>query len=93
MQSGVIHAEDIVSKFMQRDQSYGNLLASISEAERRIVLLKKENEDLKERERKSEEVAADLDKPLRKNHINLDEEYKKVSKASQLILKSERASE
>jgi hypothetical protein len=32
MQSGVIHAEDIVKKFMLRDESYGNLLASISDA-------------------------------------------------------------
>lgn len=40
-QSGVVRAEDICRKFMLRDESYGNLLASISEAERNIASLKK----------------------------------------------------
>ena len=93
MQSGVMQAEDIVRKFMMRDESYGNLLASISEAERRITLLKKDNDDLRLKEQKLIEFSAELDKPARKNIINLDTEYKKISKATQLNLKSEQVCE
>ena len=92
-QSGVVHAEDIVRKFMLRDESYGNLLASISEAERRIAALKRENEELNERERRAEEVAVDLDKPMKRNSISLEEDYKRVAKMTQMTLKSERAEE
>ena len=92
-QSGVVHAEDIVKKFMLRDESYGNLLASISEAERRIAALKRENEELNERERRAEEVAVDLDKPMKRNSISLEEDYKRVAKMTQMTLKSERAEE
>lgn len=39
-------AQEIVSKFLSREETYGQLLISIAEYEKRIERLKKENEDL-----------------------------------------------
>jgi len=37
---------EIVNKFLSREETYGQLLISIAEYEKRIEKLKKENEDL-----------------------------------------------
>ena len=43
---GVGDAQEIVNKFLSREETYGQLLISIAEYEKRIERLKKENEDL-----------------------------------------------
>jgi len=39
-------AQEIVNKFLSREETYGQLLISIAEYEKKIERLKKENEDL-----------------------------------------------
>lgn len=44
--TGIGDALEIVNKFLSREETYGQLLISIAEYEKKIERLKKENEDL-----------------------------------------------
>jgi hypothetical protein len=47
--TGVTDVQEMVQKFLTREQTYSQLLVSISESEAKIDLLKRENENLRQR--------------------------------------------
>ena len=47
--TGVTDVQDMVRKFLTREQTYSQLLMAVSESERKIDKLKKDNEELRSR--------------------------------------------
>ena len=47
--TGVKDVQDLVKRFLTREQTYGQLLTNVSESDRKIDNLKKENDYLRER--------------------------------------------
>ena len=47
--TGVTDVQDMVRKFLTREQTYSQLLMAVSESERKIDKLKKDNEELSSR--------------------------------------------
>lgn len=47
--TGVNDVQELVSKFLTREQTYSHLLMAVSDSERKIDELKKENEELRSR--------------------------------------------
>lgn len=47
--TGVKDVQEMVKRFLTREQTYGTLLANVSESDRKIDNLKKENDYLRER--------------------------------------------
>lgn len=47
--TGVVDVQMMVSKFLTREQTYSQLLMAVSDSERKIDSLKKDNEELRAR--------------------------------------------
>jgi acyl-homoserine lactone acylase PvdQ len=47
--TGINDVQELVTKFLTREQTYSQLLMAVSDSERKIDTLKKENEDLRSR--------------------------------------------
>lgn len=47
--TGVTDVQEMVKKFLTREQTYSHLLINVSESERKTDLLKKQNDELKAR--------------------------------------------
>ena len=47
--TGVTDVQEMVKKFLTREQTYSHLLVNVSESERKVDLLKKQNDELRAR--------------------------------------------
>lgn len=44
--TGITEASEVVSKYLSKEQTYGSLLSTIADSEKKIDLLKRKNENL-----------------------------------------------
>lgn len=80
--TGVWQAEEIVEKFINRDETYGNLLYSIAEAEKKIAAYKRKNEYLRTKDSQLKDAMNELERPSKKTEFDLSKEIKAVAKNS-----------
>ncbi|CAD8080787.1 unnamed protein product [Paramecium sonneborni] len=73
--TGISDANEIVQKFIGREQTYAHLLISISDYEKKINILKQENQELKNNFNHLKQEYSDLDKEfLVENHKQRNEQ-------------------
>ncbi|KAL4456282.1 hypothetical protein ABPG74_014243 [Tetrahymena malaccensis] len=88
--TGVSESEEIITKFLSREQTYGELLATIAESETKIDNLKKKNEQYNQKlaDLKQELVALEMQQKKGKQGFKEQELIKKLDAMDEKVQRS-----
>lgn len=93
LNTGVTQSDVFVEKYLSREQTYGELLGSISEKEPRLEKERRLNEELKQRERDLLELRETLQPVQKSNNPEINRYEKEVNQLNSKLVSFERQRE